>query len=724
MKYAARWTAIVALFAIPLLPLYVANDLFFPFITGKNFAFRILVEIALGAYLILAILDRQYRPRFSWTLILFVGFVTWMAIANILGVHPAKAFWSNFERMDGWVTLVHVFALFLVAGAVLRVERLWRRWWLFFISVAALMCGYSLIQLSGGAEIHQGDTRLTALFGNAIYLAVYLMFSFFMAGWLALESKGWLRNALVAFLPLSALIIFFTGSRGPLIGLVGGVICAAILWLFLSRNEWKGSKASLGLRIAAGSLIAVVLAAGSLFLIRDASFVKSDPFLSRAASIFSLEKELKVRSTIWTMALKGVEEDPLTGWGQEGFNQVFNKYYEPSLYEQETWFDRAHNTYIDWLVAGGIPALLLFLALLAASVLVHLRADHSTRAERVLLISALVAYAIQALVVFDNLFSYVPLVMLLAMAYGSSGKEFSSLQKLPEVKSEAGVGIVGVVVVGAAIVALWIVNVPSIRAAHDLVYALSPARDIQTNLALFKKALGENPPLTQEIREQLVTFAAKVAADTKIPKSIREEFITLAFEEMEKEVLISPNDARLRVQYAISLESAGDDAAALTQLEKAIELSPKKQSLHINRGYKLYELGRVEEAREAYRYAYNLDRSFEKVAISTAAAILLTGSTAEAKELLVQAVGTTTPDNDILFYAYYETNQWDDLIAVARARIALTGDSAEARYRLAQALAAAGRFGEARTEVLETIEDYPTTRADGEALLGRIPAST
>ena len=46
MTTAVRYVVLGALFLIPFIPLYVANSLFFPFITGKGFAFRILVEVA------------------------------------------------------------------------------------------------------------------------------------------------------------------------------------------------------------------------------------------------------------------------------------------------------------------------------------------------------------------------------------------------------------------------------------------------------------------------------------------------------------------------------------------------------------------------------------------------------------------------------------------------------------------------------------------------------
>src|SRR5581483_5122823 len=109
VKTIARWVVYVALFLIPVLALFVDNAIFFPFITGKAFGFRVLVEIATAGWLILAIADKRYRPRFSWILLLYAVFTAWMFLADALAVNAHKALGSNFERMDGWVTLVHGF---------------------------------------------------------------------------------------------------------------------------------------------------------------------------------------------------------------------------------------------------------------------------------------------------------------------------------------------------------------------------------------------------------------------------------------------------------------------------------------------------------------------------------------------------------------------------------------------------------------------------------------
>lgn len=71
MKDIIKGLVYIGLFAVPCLTLYVANSFFFPYITGKNFAFRIIVEAVLGLWLILCLYDTTYRPRFSWLLVSF-----------------------------------------------------------------------------------------------------------------------------------------------------------------------------------------------------------------------------------------------------------------------------------------------------------------------------------------------------------------------------------------------------------------------------------------------------------------------------------------------------------------------------------------------------------------------------------------------------------------------------------------------------------------------------
>src|SRR3989344_566891 len=114
-----QWFILGGLFLVLFLPLYVSDSMFFPFITGKNFAFRIIVELITGAWIILALRVPPYRPKKSLILYTLGAFVGVMAVADVLSENPFKSFWSNYERMEGFVGLMHVFAYFLVAGTVL-----------------------------------------------------------------------------------------------------------------------------------------------------------------------------------------------------------------------------------------------------------------------------------------------------------------------------------------------------------------------------------------------------------------------------------------------------------------------------------------------------------------------------------------------------------------------------------------------------------------------------
>lgn len=707
MTQAAKWAVYGALFLIPILPLFVVGGLFFPYITGKAFAFRVLVEIALAGWLILACTDLRYRPRFSLTMLLFGAFTVWMFIADLVGVNPHKALWSNFERMDGWITLIHMFLFAVVASSVLTVHKLWRAWWFTFLTVSGIVCGYGLLQAAGVLETHQGN-RVDASFGNAAYLPAYLLFCVAISLWQSLEQKGWLRYLLLALAGVQALVVLLSATRGAFLGLIGAIGIGGIIWLI----DAKGA----GRRIAVGALIALVVLAGGLFLSRSTAVVQESPILSRLASAFDVES-LDVRFSIWNIALKGVAERPLTGWGQEGFNYVFATHYEPSLYEQEAWFDRAHNVFLDWLVAGGVPALLLFLAFLI-SVVASLYRPEFTRAERVMLIGALAAYAIQGLAVFDNLFSYVPLFAIVAFVHGRIGTPIGFFERAPLLTSEAkrSAAVSGITVL--AVLTLWFVNVPALQAGGDLIKALNtPVSAAASTIPVFTRALAHNSFASQEIREYLVSYAAGIAQQPSVPDATKRELLVLAFSEMGKEIVEAPNDPRLRLQAATGYGAIGDFESAQKELTAALQLSPLKQTTLLQQGALYWQAGNHELARDAFNQAYALDTSFTTLAAYAASGEIVSGNPEAGKALLIQTFGTTTVDSDPLRVAYYETKQYDELIAIERGRVAAANGSAKSRFALAVLYQAVGRTADAEAEVRATVKVYPASAAEGAALI-------
>lgn len=713
VKIMARWVALGALFLVPLTPLIVADSYFFPFITGKAFFFRILVEIAVCAWLLLAALDREYRPRFSWIGGVVTLFVAWMFVADLFAINVLKAFWSNFERMEGWVLLVHLLGFFFTISCVLRVEKQWRAWFLTSLGVSVIISLHALLQLGGVAAIHQGATRIDASFGNSIYLAIYFLFNVFIAGWLALtEERGWLKWSLIGLACLEGVLIFFTGTRGAVLGLVGALFLATFLTVLTAGKRAR--------QVAIAALVLLVVLVGGFYLAKDSSLVQDNYVLQRIASI-SLD-DGKTRFTIWHMALKGVQERPVVGWGQEGFNYVFNKYYDPSLYGQESWFDRAHNAFIDWLSAGGVPALLLYIALFGTAIAFLWQRSELSRPERIALTAALVGCAIHNFFVFDNLFSYIYFFAILAMIDSQVARP-TVFEHMPEVSPSDGLiyGLPAAVIFAGSLILT--VNVPGIRVSAELIDTLSSSTgDVAHKTTAFEKLLARPTFAAQEIREQLVTFAGQVAKAPSVEDTQKQALISLAIREMQKQVGEYPDDARGRLQLAYAYRAGGAHKEVLAEVLAATRLSPNKQEMWLEAGSTQWELGDTRAAQTAFHKAYALGPQFNDLAAYAAAGDLIVGDKAAAQTLLLEVYGTTTVDSNILAAAYYRTKDWQPLLQIWKMRVAKPDATAQMWFSLAAVYYAAGDKHNAIATITAAVERFPEAAASGAAAIKQIQA--
>jgi O-antigen ligase len=707
----ARWIVVGALFIIPFLVLYTSNSMYFPFITGKNFLFRILVEVATAGWIVLALSDKKYRPRFSWTFAAFGLLVVWMAIADTFAANPHKAFWSNYERMDGWVTLVHVFLFFVVSSAVLGADRLWKKWWTAFITATGLVVAYGFMQLMGMVAIRQSSTRIDSTLGNAEYLAGFMLFAIGATLWRALATsrkQPWVRYGLFFLTALEVIILFKTGTRGTFVGFLVALGVGGLLWLMEAGKQGRKS--------ALTFVAALVILVGGFYSMRDAAFIQNDPNLARIANISFAE--LGTRVTIWGMAVEGAKERPITGWGHEGFNYVFNKYYEPSLHGQEQWFDRAHSVYLDWLIAGGIPALVLFLALLLSAAWAVFR-EKDDRVGRILVLSMLAGYAVQGLVVFDNLFTYVPIAALLAYAHLLRAKPIRMFEKAGVVRGSTLQAVAAPASFALALVALYLVNIPSMRAAGDLIGGLTPSAPADVRLNAFKAAIDHGTFATQETREQLLTFAGSLAGQKNIPENVRTDAMTYAAAQMQEELRRAPNDARLHILYATYLRNTGNFEQARAEALRARALSPQKQTIMTEQGAVAWQAGDFAAARDFFAEAYALAPESDEFAVYAAAGRIISGDTKGGRELLTDHFGTTSVGDLILAAAYQTKNDWNGIIEVLRARYAKLQDP-KTGYQLAIALAQSGRMNEARVQIRAVMAQHPETATDGASLLTQL----
>lgn len=713
-KQIALAASIGALFLIPFTPLIVANGYFFPFISGKAFFFRTVVEIAVVAWLVVAALDASYRPKFSWIGVMVVGFVGWMFVADFAAINSAKAFWSNFERMEGWILLIHLLGFFFASSSILGVGKKWRTWFFVSLGVSAIVSLHAVLQIFGSAQIHQGSTRIDASFGNSAYLAIYLLFNVCIAAWLALtEKRAWLSIVLAVLAVGEGILIFFTETRGAVIAFVVALTVAALLTLITAGKHF---------RLAAILLLLVVLGSvAGLYMARDSQFVQDNHILQRVTSISLSDGQ--TRFTIWNMALKGVMERPVLGWGQEGFNYVFNKYYDPSLYRQEPWFDRAHNAFIDWLTAGGIPAFVLYLALFGFALGLLWSRSELSRPERIAVTAAFVGYAVHNIFVFDNLYSYVYFFALLALIHSQVGRPIKRLEEMKEISAEEGLTYafpIAVVVMGALI---WTINISGISASTRLIAAMSPSGEgLKGNIQLFRD-LAEHPSFAvQEIREQIVSFAAAVVQNPQATDEEKQEAVSLAITEMQKQVAAYPLDTREHLQLAYAYRLAGKLPEAIMEVQEAAKLSPGKAQILVEEGITLWDQGDARGALQAFSSAQKLAPQFPELSVYVAVGHILLGDMKSADAVLTAAYGSSVVDNDALALAYYKTKRWDRLVQIWKMRVEKPGSGVDAWFSLAAAYYMAGNKGKAIETINQAVAAYPSAAANGAAALSQIKA--
>lgn len=648
LKKTAKFIVVSALFLVPLFALIVVNGYFFPFITGKAFYFRILVEIAFSGWLILAFLDPKYRPKWTPLTIGVTIFALVTLVADLVGVNPIRSLWSNFERMEGWIAIVHLWAFFITATGIFgsgeEGKRLWHRWINFQLAVGLIVGIHGILQLLGKADIHQGSTRIDASLGNAAYMAVYMLWNTGLAAYMFCvarakkigSARSWgIANARFfqwAYPILAVLFgyeVFQTATRGTILGLIGGILLALFLYAVLGRNEPKRNR-----WISAGAIVLIFAIGGVFWANRDSAFVQKSEVLNRLASISWSQSSGQARNYIWPMSVKGFTERPIFGWGQENFNYVFNANYNPKMWNQEQWFDRAHSVFIDWLSAAGILGLLSYLAMYVLFLSTVWKSS-LTLGEKSILTGALAGYAVHNIFVFDNIASYILFFAALGLANSfREGKPVRLLGEKPA--SPETVSYIALPAVAVGLIAvIYVFNIRPIQANTRLIAALRSCTVTNPTTALFESALKVNTYVAnQEIREQFLSCTNRVLLNDQVSGVAKQAFFDLTRKAINDQIAATPfEDARTYTLSGSFMNMVGQFGYAKPLLEKAHELSPGKQTIDVELATDLINAGQADRAAAILKADYEAAPENTLIQRFYALALVVQNNEAEAKRL-------------------------------------------------------------------------------------------
>ncbi|MEN9338502.1 MAG: hypothetical protein RI945_227 [Candidatus Parcubacteria bacterium] len=740
-----KWIIYTAISIIPFLAFYVSgfginaswNSMLFPYITGKNFAFRILVEIAAASWLMLMIIDKSYRPRKSLILYIYSAFIFILLLADIFSINPTRAFFSNFERMEGFISHAHLFLYFLIMVSMFKNKVDWSRFKrvLYISNIPVILLAFlQLLGLQGFAPMKylpslrdviskyfapsQGGTQLDSSLGNSTYLAIYSVFFIFLFFSSYLESKiaknknSWKYLLMVI---LNFIVLYYTQTRGAQIGFLIGVFVSAII-IYFGGKKFKEIETLR--KISLGVVLGIVVIFIALISLKNTNIVQNSSTLNKLAKVASFANPINVshkigdlRSELYNpsstykdlyaisndgtftsrllnikMSLEGFKERPILGWGQDNYFYVFAKHNDPRMYSQEPWFDRTHNVFMDWLIAGGILALLAYLALYFSALFTmwsnKSKIDRESFLEKALLTGLLVAYFIHNIFVFDNLISYILFFFVLAYISTRFGKSEKQEVYTESVNAKSKLLVFGPVVLVCLFFTLYMLNIKYINANRNIIVGLVPAvRENENSLDAmrrslegFEKAAKAGGIANMESREQMAQNTLSLLQQIRsanIPETeeympiyqLVSDFISSTKEQYLPLITIKNPDPRSLAIYSTFLRSVNENEEALKYGKMAHEFAPMKQTISTEYIEQLLAVNNFEEAKNVAQEMYDSDRSYEPAKSILALTYLYAGNFDAGEALLKGADGSITFDQSMVD-AYKAQNKASRLIAI------------------------------------------------------------
>ena len=362
------------IYAALLAPLLIIKASFFPFITGKAIFFRVLVELALLFFLIhvLAhikkgqgkVLFTYLKKKLTHPIVICTAvFAVVFTLTAGTGVNPTGSFWSNFERGEGAFQILHYVGFFILTVLLFPNLKRLRGLLAAQVIIRIPVCVYALAQLVRAADqtnsgfILAAGERVSGTLGNPSYLACYLLFTLPLILYFFLQTKNpaW-RTGLALLFGFELFILLKTGTRGAFLAILVGLFILGIIALIRTKHV----RLRYGLLVVLGLGIALI---AFFFATRAASFWEHVPVFNRLINFESATSDIRPRIWTWNSAVKGVLDKPILGYGAENFAVPFDRYYNPGHYGIESFFDRTHNIFLEYLITGGIALLIPWLAI-------------------------------------------------------------------------------------------------------------------------------------------------------------------------------------------------------------------------------------------------------------------------------------------------------------------------------------------------------------------------
>ena len=319
--------------------------------------------------------------------LVYLGVVSLTALTSIA---PRISLWGSFDRLQGaYTTFCYVVFFSVLIRRLRRWEQVERLITLAILTSVPISIYGILQHFEWDPLIWSQDVaeRLGSNLGNPIFVAAYLSMIAPLT-WLRIiqavsgrttggDTARGVAYAVVAV--LQVLTVYWSASRGPLLGLIICALFFALVWALL-RHRRRLALATVAIGLVAVGLLAA-LNIPNTFL----DPLKTNPYIRRLSRILDVETNIG-RILMWQGSIELIKPHaplepptgaadalnsvrPVVGYGPESMVLAFERFYPPKLARfegRDSSPDRAHNETFDRIISGGFLGLLAYLLLFGA----------------------------------------------------------------------------------------------------------------------------------------------------------------------------------------------------------------------------------------------------------------------------------------------------------------------------------------------------------------------
>jgi len=311
----------------------------------------------------------------------------WWIVSTPFALHIPTALNGEYDYYNGLWTHLSCLALFVASMSIPSDMATARRIAALLATAVVAVAMVNISETTGFTTI--GLNEVSTL-GDRVAASALMNFAIPFAAVALVRVRHWaLKAGLGVALALLLISEFLSQGRGAWIGLVVATIIL-IVGLARSKGRWK---------IIAVFLAGIVLLAGLA--------AKLNPMVAQrfaTLSHISQDESINQRFIYYRAALRAVKEHPVAGIGFENFRNAYPQYWgaDDIYFFNNVIPTMVHNGYLEAALNNGIPALVLYLALVAV-VLVKLGRELSKEASGdrrdllLCILATLAAYLVQDL---------------------------------------------------------------------------------------------------------------------------------------------------------------------------------------------------------------------------------------------------------------------------------------------------------------------------------------